>query len=175
MGYPIIKNKNGFSLIEIVVSISIFSIVFMILVNVLFYINKAEKDALLFYNTESGFQNVLNKMNTTIEENGLNYSYYQYYFTNPNNTIFLTTEDSESLIYRLNNKKIEFSDDGGSTFYSLNDSSVEVNSLSFYISKDYGNKISLVTIVINGKYIDQFKQSKTFNYQTTIEQKLYIK
>lgn len=174
MGYTIRKNNKGFSLLEIVVSISIFSIVFIMMVNILSYINKLQKDTLLFYNLESGFQNVINKMNTNIEGTSLNYLFYPI-IINPSDTLFLLTRDNLPLVYRLNNKKIEFSDNGGINFYALNDSSVEVNDLDFYVSKDSKNKVSLITIVVTGNYIDSFNTKKAFNYQTTIEQKLYIK
>lgn len=174
MGYTIRKNNKGFSLLEIVVSISIFSIVFIMMVNILSYINKLQKDTLLSYNIESGFQNVINKMNTNIEETSLNYFFYPV-IVNPSSNLFLLTRDNLPLVYRLNNKKIEFSDNGGISFYALNDSNVEIDDLDFYVSKDSEDKVSLITITILGNYIDSFNSKKAFNYQTTIEQKLYIK
>ena len=175
MGHTIRKNKSGFTLLEIVVSISIFSIVFILLVNTLFYVNKAQKSILFFYDIESGFQNVLNKMTLDIEENSLNYALYPT-INIPENTLYLLTRDNLPLVYRLNNKKIEFSMDGGISFNPLNESNtVEVNSLNFYIIKDSENKIALITFSVSGNYIDQFNTRKSFNYQLTTEQKLYIK
>lgn len=173
MEYKIIKNKKGFSIMEIVVASSVFFIMLVMAINTFFYVNKVQKNIIVYYDIQNGFQNSINKMMSDVEDNVLDYNMYPM-INNPVHTLYLT-KDNEQIIYRLNNKSLEVSTDSGINYFKLNDIKTnEIESLNFYITKDSWNNIFIITTNIGGNYINQYKERKPYKYQFTIEQKLYL-
>ena len=76
---------------------------------------------------------------------------------------------TDQYVYRLNNRRIQRSKDGGATFIDLTAPEVSINSLQFLVQGTLpDNHQPLVTLIIRGTATVTPKTSTDFNVQTTL-------
>lgn len=86
-----------------------------------------------------------------------------------NQTLSLTNYKNQAVVYRLNNRVLERSLDGGATFQPLTAPNLEISSLQFLISGEDPNdqKQTRITIALEIKTFIR-KTPVAFNLQTTL-------
>jgi len=184
------KRTRGFTLIEMIVSVAIFSVVMLIGVGSLLSMISANKKS-------QSLQLVMNNLNFAIEDmtrtirigtnyhcgsgdiskprdcnEGDNYFAFEQTGGNPDST-------SDQIIYRLNNGQIEKSTQGGisDSFIAITAPEMVIKSLSFYVQGSYSinendKKQPKVLITLSG-YAGESEKTKTeFNIQTVVSQRV---
>jgi len=178
--------KKGFTLIEIMVSVSIFAIVMTISAGSLFSILDA--------NAKSQAQkSVINNLNLALESMSRTIRVGSTYHCSNSGSITTTADcsggntffafepsggdpesGSDQVIFRLNGTSIERSTDGGSNFTAITSPQVVVERLNFYVtgSSSSDNLQPKVLISVAG-YAGVKERIRTdFNIQNTVTQRL---
>lgn len=131
--------KKGFTLIEIMTSLTIFMIVITISLGSILGIFDANRKS-------DSLRTVMDNLNLSVESMSREIRFGKDYHCGETGTLsspqncpggdsyigFLSSEDTR-IIYRLNNSTIEKSVDGGSTFIPVTAPEITIESLSFYV------------------------------------------
>lgn len=123
-----ITNKNkqtGFTLIELIVAIGIFGLVVVMTVSIFVSALISQRRIISLRNIEDNVRFVLESMAREIRT-GKN-------FSGSVNSLSFTNAKGESIMYRLNNKTIEKSSDGGANYSIVTGPEVTVDYLNFYL------------------------------------------
>lgn len=189
------KNFNkGFTLIEMIVSLGVFTFVVLIALGSFLAILGAQKKAIAVGTLQ---ENLRYSIETMLKEIRMGYNYYCGDFENNfgqpgqsrdcNNggkTITFITRNDDIIIYRSNNNRIEkykkdiasFSTVDESEFNPITFEEVNIENLKFFVtgSETIGNTDQpKVTLVITGTMGIKSKPSfSKFNIQTTVSQRL---
>ncbi|OGZ41338.1 MAG: hypothetical protein A3C80_03345 [Candidatus Ryanbacteria bacterium RIFCSPHIGHO2_02_FULL_45_43] len=179
------KNGFGFTLIEILVAVFIFTIVIMVAVGAIIAVNDASKKA-------RSQKAVINNLDSALEQvyRSIREGHTYHCGTAPFNTelacpngesVFAfearggdLNNPNDQIVYRLQNNRIERSIDGGNTYLPLTAPDVVVNELTFknVTISSATDPQPKVLITVKGKAgIDQ-KSASEFNIQTTVSQRL---
>ncbi len=187
-------NNRGFTLIEMMVSVSIFSIVMMVAIGALLTVIDANRKA-------QALQSVINNISFAIESMSRTARVGTAYYCHPGNsnpapangpiekpldcvnggTLIAfeahngnPNKRDDQVVYRLNGTSIERSLDGGGTFVSLTSSSVHITSLRFYVvgSSPNDSLQSRILVTISGTAGASARSETKFNLQTTITQRV---
>lgn len=192
--------KKGFTLIELMVSITIFSIVMLISVGALLAIVDANRKA-------QSLKSVMNNLNFALENMSRNIRVGTNYYCKPYQlgddppsvpSDITTTKDcsgsdggvlfafegsngdrndqNDQIVYRLNGTSIERSTDSGSTFTAITAPEVQLTNFRFYVVGSdpltLGNTIQpRVVMTIQGK-AGAGKSQTEFNVQASVSQRL---
>lgn len=188
------KTLKGFTLVEIIVAMSIFTVVALIAAGALLSVADANRKAQVL-------KSVMNNLNFSLEsmsrEIRVGSTYYcndviegtvPGGFSSPRNCStggnFLafeksdgdTTISSDQIIYRLNGTIIEKSINGGTTFIGLTPPEVRINEtdgLRFYVTgaPQGDGKQPKLTIVVRGEAGIKNKTITDFSLQTSVSQR----
>lgn len=123
-----ITNKDkqtGFTLIELIVAIGIFGLVVTMTVSIFVVALISQRRIISLRNIEDSARFALESMAREIRT-GKN-------FGGGVNSLSFTNAKGESVIYRLNNKTIEKSSDGGANYSIVTGPEVTVDNLNFYL------------------------------------------
>ncbi len=180
--------KNGFTLIEMIVSMSIFTIALLIIVGALISLENASRKA-------RTVRIVTDNLSAAIDSMSRNVRMGTYYhcgcvgpYTTPLNCPM--TDDTggggatclafesqrgdpsistDQYIYRLSGNRIERSTDGGSTFLALTAPELDVTNLRFYVTgTETSSNQPYVTMIVRGSASTTPRTATDFNIQTTI-------
>ncbi len=192
-------NKKGFTLIELMVSITIFSIVMLVSVGALLSIVDANRKA-------QSLKSVMNNLNFALESMSRNIRVGTNYHCKPYDGIIppsvpsniTDTRDcsgadggvlfafegstgnrsdgSDQIVYRLNGSRLELSKDSGATFTAITAPEVQISNFRFYVIGSapltVGNTIQpRVVMTIQGVAGENVNQT-TFNVQASVSQRL---
>ena len=178
----------GFTLVEMIVSVAIFSVVMLIGVGSLLSMMAANKKS-------QSIQLVMNNLNFAIEDItrtiriGTAYHCGSGDIMGPKDCVegnsFLAFEPAggdidttdDQVIYRLNNNQIEKSTKGGATnsFIAITAPEVKIEKLMFYVQGSEGGsdkRQPRVLIILSGYSGEDEKTKSNFNIQTTISQRI---
>jgi prepilin-type N-terminal cleavage/methylation domain-containing protein len=160
------KNASGFTLLEMVVALAVFSTVIAISLSSLLSLSDAQKKAVSFRNTQDNLNFALEKMARAIRT-GSSYNSEDSTFTYRN-------WQGDSVVYQLNNNRIEESFDGGANFLPLTSPEINIERLIFYIrGAEHADGIQpIVTIVVGGVSGAKQKIESKINLQFTVSQRL---
>ncbi|MBL7045637.1 MAG: prepilin-type N-terminal cleavage/methylation domain-containing protein [Parcubacteria group bacterium] len=184
------NKKRGFTLIEMVVSMAVFSVVMLIIVGSLLALVDANKKA-------QAVKSVMNNLNFALENMSRNIRVgYTYHCSSvatvpPNIGVpngcsgggpLLAFEaydgnsatDTDQVIYRLNGTQIEKSSNGGASFVGITAPEVNITNMAFYVtgSSAFDTKQPRVVITISGTAGISTKAVTSFNIETTVSQRL---
>lgn len=191
-----ISKKGGFTLIELMVSVAIFSIVMVIALGALLAISTADRRA-------EALKSVMDNLNFAVENMSRTIRTGLYYTCSPSLPVPLTggvptpsdcpgggtsiavySAEGKVVVYRVNaacngtNACLDRSTDGGNTFAPITASEVVVDSGRFYIKgAPLGDGFQpKVTITLNGHVQVSSAQNTSFTpytIQTSLTQRLY--
>lgn len=171
------KNKysKGFLLVEMLVSVGIFAVVMTIGMGSLLSLISVSKKS-------QAFKTVVNNLNLAVEgmsrEIRTGYDYNCGSFgggdcPNGADSIYFTSKSGSSVVYRINNNRIEKSVDG-SSFVSLTSPDVVVDNLFFYIngSSPADSIQPRVVLIIQAHSGQHSRDFVSFGLQTLISQRV---
>lgn len=188
----VIIKKGGFSLIEIMVSLAIFSIVVLVATGALLSIINANKKT-------QALKAVVNNFNFALENMARNIRVGKNYHCDANivpqkdrrdcpspgwepSMVFKAAETNFTTAYQLNNGAIEKHDNldnPNESFVPLTSPEVEITDLRFYVTGNApgasgDNLQPKVRLVVKGKMKNnaKLKLDTTFNIQTTLTQRV---
>lgn len=182
------QGARGFTLIEMIVSMSIFIITILIIVGALISLENASRKARTVRVVTDNMSAALDSMSRNVRMGtylhcGCNAPYdvpMNCPMTNDEGAggdVCLAFESqrgdpsisTDQYVYRLNANRIERSTDGGATFLALTAPELNVTTLRFYVSgTEYDDNQPYVTMVIRGQASTTPKTATDFNIQTTI-------
>ncbi len=170
--------KQGFTLIEVIVSLGLFAVVMTIALGALFMVIAANRNA-------KAIKLVVNNVNIAMEgmtrELRVGSDYCAGTSAPCNDTsaggsqdIYFTTDKGEAAIYRLNGETIQRQIDGGGWF-NLTGSDVRITDLNYYIQGTEPSSVDggiqpFVTVVVRGE-IQVGDVVDDFQLQSTISQR----
>ena len=183
------KRTTGFSLVELMVSVNIFSVVMTVSIGALLSVIEANRKA-------QALTSVMNNLNFALENMSRNMRIGTNYHCSTSTAVppnFDTTNDcstggvliafeafngnasisTNQIIYRFINTRIEKSSDGGATFIPITASEVTIEDMRFYVvgSSDTDTKQPRILITINGRAGISARAQTDFDLQTTISQR----
>ena len=183
-------SKKGFTLVEIMVSVSLFAVVMTISVGALLSLIDANRKA-------QALNSVINNLNFAMENMSRNFRIGSNYHCSslasvppnsdtpqdcPSGGVLVAfegysgdNEDStDQIFYRFVDSHIEKSTDGGATFISITASEVVIDEMKFYvIGAPLGDNIQpRITMIAKGTVSFGSGSETSFNLQTTVSQRL---
>jgi len=179
----ILKNKkSGFTLVELIVSLGLFTVVMMISTSALLSLADTNKKV-------QSMRIAFDNLNLALESMSREIRMGSVYTCNPslpvilvpgtagsnctggNSTVAFFPQNGDTMVYRLNGSIVQRSKDGGSNFSDITSSNVIINELMFYVRGALltsGNQPHL-TISLDGTAGSRV--SSKFRIQTTITQR----
>lgn len=184
------SSKKGFSLIEIMVAVSLFAVVMTISVGSLLSLIEANRKA-------QALNSVINNLNFALENMSRNIRVGSTYYCSTSTSVpanLDTTKDcsnggvlfafegnkgdpkdsTDQIVYRFIGSRIEKSVDSGATFIAVTASEVTINEMKFYtVGSTRGDSSQpRVVMTIQGTAGISSKSKTNFNLQTTVSQRI---
>ncbi len=185
-----LKTTKGFSLVEIMVSVTLFSVVMTISVGSLLSLIDANRKA-------QALNSVINNLNFALENMSRNIRVGNTYHCSTSSSVPVdldTTKDCSSggilfafegtggdmsdsmdqIVFRFINNRIEKSIDGGVTFIAITASEVTIDDMKFYVAGTTRGDLfqPRVVMTIQGTAGVNVKSKTNFNLQTTVTQRV---
>lgn len=169
-------NTKGFTLVEMIVAIFIFSIVMVVAVGALVSVIGANRKAQAVKSVMNNLNFALESMTRTIRT-GTGYDCgTPNCATEGSETFSLLSTNGEDVVYTLNKQeaRIERSTDGGSTFQALTAPEVTVDILTFYLDGETvgDDEQPRVLIHVKGTAGSGGRDQTEFSLQTLVAQRL---
>ncbi|TAL48937.1 prepilin-type N-terminal cleavage/methylation domain-containing protein [Patescibacteria group bacterium] len=166
------RHKQGFTLVELLVAVSLFLVIMTISLGAVISVLNAGRKSRAIKDVMTNLNFALEVMAREIKF-GKNYGCSIALCSNGDSQISLTSSAGASIIYRLNNNKIEKSTNGGSTYLAVTAPEITVQNLKFYI---LGYQVSdgaqpRVLIMIRGYGGNKPSAQSSFILQTTVSQR----
>ncbi len=179
------KKSRGFTLIEMLVSVAIFSMVMVIALGALLSLSEANRKAELLSSATNNFNSAIDSM-TRAMRTGVNFHCGSGTLTAPqacaggsSEFAFLAATTQET-VYEFQTSGcpnnlgcIVRSQDGGATFASITSPELVVTSLKFYSRGAEGSVQPQVSMIVGGYVVIQGTEQSTFNLETSVTQRLY--
>ena len=170
----ITRHESGFVLIEVIVSVALFSVVMTVGIGSLLNMISVNKKS-------QSLKVVVNNINLAMESLSKEIRVGHGYncgsvgggdCVSGASSLYFTSKDGESIIYRLNNNTIQKSVDGGS-YQNLTSPDVLISDLNFYVlgSSSADTVQSRVIIVVRGHKGNRVKDRLEFDLQTVATQR----
>lgn len=178
------KSNKGFTLIEIMVAVSVFTFVMFISTGSILSIFDANRKS-------QNLRAVMDNLNYSLEAMTRTIRFGKNYHCDINtgsisvpqdcvngaSSIAVTNSSGLQVIYRLNAGKIERSTNGGASYSSLTSADVTINRMTFWVlgSASYasGDKLQpKVVLVVSGYVGVKPSLQSSFTLQTTISQRV---
>ncbi len=168
------KTKNngcgGFTLIEMMVSISLFAVVISVALGSFLNMSEVQKKATSLRKINDNLNFAVETMMREIRTG----KKYCQSACSPSSFNF-TSARGDSIVYRLNNGNgsIERSEDGGTTFFSLTSPEVKVDNLLFVVGGESSSDSlqPIVSIIVNGSAGEKKKTKSHLDLQVTVSQR----
>ena len=159
------QNKAGFTLIEVVVAVGIFSLVTVMIGSIFLVAFFGHRRILALQNLQDNLRFSVEAIAREIRVGAG--------FTLIGDQLSFTGGTGKSIVYRLNNKAIERSEDGGTTFLPMTDPSITVSAFKFNLLGNLeGDGIQpRITISIHAT-AQVGTQKSAMDIQTTLSQRL---
>jgi len=159
------KKTKGFTLIEMIVAVSIFIVVVVIAAGALLSVIQANRKA-------QSIKSVVNNINFAVEGMARSIRVGSDYSGGGSSITFLAS-DSSVVTYRLHGTILQRDEDGGG-FISITSPEVTINRMSFTISgeEDNDDLQPQVIIIVQGHSGENLTTRTDFNIQTTVSQRL---
>ncbi|MFA6270590.1 MAG: type II secretion system protein [Candidatus Paceibacterota bacterium] len=172
------KRSGGFTLVELLVAVSLFVVVATISIGAILSVFNANKKA-------QSSKTVVDNFNLSIENMSRTVRFGNNYHCGVSGTIsvpsscpggdtfFAVTFNGSVVVYRLNGTAIQKSDDGGVNYTDITDPAAVIEYLKFYV---FGTTVSdndqpYVVVVIKGKVGNKVINQTTFSIETLMSQR----
>lgn len=187
-------HKKGFTLIEMLVVLAVFSIVTIIIVDIFMMASRAQRRTLAIQKIQSDARYSMEAMAREIKMDMIDYDFYGGIISEiPTSVLALRDADDNSIIFKKNTENcptpatncLVVSLDGGATWESITAKGISVEDLKFYIypQKDPFKLVGstyeahnqpLVTIVLVTKGVSgRVEEQQTVYLQTTVSNRIY--
>lgn len=188
-------SKKGFTLVEMLIVLAIFSVVTVVIVDIFMMASKAQRRTLAVQKIQSDAQYSLEAMAREIRMDMIDYDYYGGTITAaPSPILALRDQDDNQIIFKKDSDNcppagtscLIVSIDGGTTWESITSQGINVLDLKFYISPDVdpfvmntgytydANMQPRVTIVLTTKgFLGRPEEQQTVSLQTTVSNRIY--
>jgi prepilin-type N-terminal cleavage/methylation domain-containing protein len=189
-------NKKGFTLVEMMVVLAIFSVATVVIVDIFMMAGKAQRRTLAIEKIQSDARYSMEAISKEIKMDMIDYDWVGYAggITSPEDALALLDADNNSIIFKISaddcpvgtNKCLVVSLDGGLTWASITSEGNNVEDLKFYIDPAVNpfvmNAVNMydsdnqprVTIVLAAKGIDgRVEEQQTVYLQTTVSSRIY--
>ena len=179
--------QTGFSLVEVIVAVGLFSIVMMVSVSTLLSLidgnRKAQSGSVLINNLNFAFENMTRNIRvgktyhcgtggtiTSAQDCIAGASYFAFEGVDGN-----PSSSGDQIVYRLLGNQIQKSSDGGSNFVGINAPEIIVEGLNFYVegAPTGDSKQPKVLITVFGQTGISARTRSDFNLQTLVSQRFY--
>lgn len=182
-----LRQSQGFTLVELLVSVAIFSVVMLVAVGSLLTMVEASRKAQAMKSVINNLNFALESMSRTIrvgtfyhcgvtgsigtpQDCSQGSSYFAFEKSGGNSSSL-----SDQIVYRLIDNRIERSIDGGGTFIPITAPEVVVEDLRFYVVGSQATPDTVqpkVVMIVRGSAQITSRSRTEFNLQTTIAQRL---
>jgi prepilin-type N-terminal cleavage/methylation domain-containing protein len=191
-------NRRGFTLIEMMVVLAIFSVVTVVIVDIFMMASRAQRRTLAIQRIQSDARYSMEAMAKEIKMDTIDYNFYGGTISDgPQDTLALRDADDNSIIFKKSAENcptgtincLVVSLDGGTTWASITAKGINVEDLKFYIgpSKDPFRLVKIgevytyetdnqprVTIVLATKGVGgRAEEQQTVYLQTTVSNRIY--
>ena len=190
MRTPYHSSRSGFTLVEMIVAIGVFSIIMTVSVGTLLSMVDANRKA-------QSLKSVIDNLNFAVENMSRNMRVGTLYHCEAGEfitgsvsapqdcpsggTIFAfeshdgdPNDPSDQIVYRFRNSSLERSLDGGTSFLPITAPEVTITDLAFYLTgASVGDSVQpLATITVHGSAGANERTTTEFNIQVTVSQRL---
>lgn len=168
------QNKKGFTLIELIVGMGIFSMVMLSVTGIFQQVVNVQRKAIGAHNVQESLRYVLEMMSKEIRTAERNFDTCvdipsgQIYNVD-NGTLYLKNQYNECVAYFLENNRLKIARDGVTLFVTPDE--VFIDYLNFY-HKTVGQEA--VTITIGIRTLDISSSGSSLTAQTTISSRYYL-
>lgn len=168
--------RKGFTLVEILVAVALFSIVMTVALGAMFSMVNANRKAQAVNLSMTNLNFALEAMSRSLRT-GTAYSCgWGGDCTSGGSMIRFTDQKNQSIVYRYNaaNKSIERSLNGGGTYARLTAPEVQITSMAFYVtgSSRADTVQPRILITLRGTAGTKPETQTSFNIQTTVVQRI---
>ena len=185
--FSIRKNNTGFTLVEMIVAIALFSVVMVMGMGSLLNVLTASKQNQAIQTAVNNLGLAMEMMSREIRTgynyhcgtsgsitdtqdcmDGENYIAFEPYYGDPSNS-------NDQVVFKIENNRIQKSIDSGSHFASLTANELVIDNGSYFVvvgSDPDDTDQPKVIIAISGAVASNAKVSSPFNLQTTVSQRL---
>lgn len=168
--------KKGFTLVEILVSIALFSIVMTVALGAMFTMVDANRKAQAVNLSMTNLNFALEAMSRSIRTGTVYSCGFSGDCATGGTTLRFTDQERRSIMYRYNSteRSIERSLNGGGTYARLTAPEVLITNMAFYVSGSTpGDTVQpRVLITLRGTAGVNPQTQTSFNIQTTVTQRL---
>ncbi len=173
--------RAGFTLVEMLVAVSLFTTVMFVAVGSLLSMTAASRKAQSISIVMDNLNFALESMGRTIRAGSVYHCDQYGALTDPNDcassgadTLAFRSEDGGTFVYRKSGTTLQKSVDGGATFLDITGASISIESLAFYVvGSPAGDGIQpRVLAVVSGEAGLRSKETARFSIQTTISQRI---
>lgn len=158
------NNESGLTMIELIVAVGIFSLVIGMISGIFVLALASQRRVIALRNVEDNARFTVEAMSREIRTGKT--------FSSVGSSLSFTNAKGEAIIYRLNNKMVEKSFDGGATYSALTGAEVTIDYLNFYLmGQAAGDGLQprvTITIGITGRVGNQ---SANLKNQTTVSER----
>jgi prepilin-type N-terminal cleavage/methylation domain-containing protein len=172
-----IMNKRGFTLIELIVALGVFSIAIFIATSTFLNLQNAERRVQNEVNLQDNLRFGLEMMSKEIRTGrdyhcGLSPGILPVDCPSGDISLTFQTAQLQSVIYRQIDNRIQKSTDGGSSFQPLTSGDVFIEDLTFYVSGSASGDNLQPKVLISIKASVQTKETKKeLSLQTLVSQR----
>lgn len=188
-------DKKGFTLVEMLVVLAVFSVVTVVIVDIFMLASRAQRRTLAVQKIQSDARYSLEAMSREIRMDMVDYAYYGGTVNEiPSETLALRDQDDNRIIFKKSNEYcpagttdcIVVSIDGGSNWESITAPGINVDDLKFYIDPavdpflqnagftyDSDNQPRVTVTLVTRGAGGLSDEEKTVYLQTTVSNRIY--
>lgn len=183
------KNNRGVSLIELLVAVSIFSILTLSATKIFILVVEGQRNAMAAQELQNNMRYIFEVISKEVrmargDYNGINCGvapYYKTYNTNVSGTdgsdLYFRNRDGDCVAYELWADNRVYVSRGASPFVPITPNTIEVENLLFHIEEDrvgtFHSTQGLVRIMMDVKVIGKKLHEQPMKLQTTISSRYY--
>lgn len=188
-------DKKGFSLVEMLVVLAVFSVVTVVIVDIFMLASRAQRRTLAVQRIQSDARYSLEAMSREIRMDIVDYEYYGGAVSDiPSGTLALRDQDDNQIIFKKSDENcpagatscLAVSIDGGGNWESITAPGINVDDLKFYIDPlvnpfelnagnayDSDNQPRVTIVLVTSGVGGRPDEQQTVRLQTTVSNRIY--
>jgi prepilin-type N-terminal cleavage/methylation domain-containing protein len=189
------KEKTGFTLVEMVVAVGLFSIVTVVVAQLFITTNRAQQRGANSQKVQSDARIMMAQIADRLRSSAIDYAYYGGPVSNPTDQLAMIDENGESIVIQKSDSVfantvcpsaqstpcLEISEDGGITFFAMSSEHFTVDAVRFYLDPTTDPLLGpdvqpRVTFVLGITPSSGDINSRVTTYlQTSVSSRVYVK